>query len=139
MTKVSILVHLYNDLHTFQENYNFYSVSGDRWVLGQVELCLNKGETDSVEIRWGVKPECCPSPKFSTYVEETLAELRDFKIAEKIINKMRFDWWKIINKMRFAHYTTIIVKTQDELQSKVKILVDTEGKMVWKSISTNHK
>ena len=57
-------------------------------------------------------------------MKEALAEVGDFKIGGKIINKMRI-----------ADDTAIIAKTQKELQDMVNRLVD----IVRKSTLTNHK
>ena len=61
-------------------------------------------------------------------MRKALAEVGDFKIGGRIINKIRF-----------ANDTAIIAKTQEELQDMVNRLVDTEGSMAWKSTLTNHK
>ena len=50
-------------------------------------------------------------------MKEALAEVRDFKIEEKIINKVRF-----------TDYTAITAKTQEDLQDIVNRLVDTGRK-----------
>ena len=79
--------------------------------MGQrLKLRLNQGETDSAKIGRGVQQGCCMSPYlFNLYGEylmkEALAQVGDFKIGERIINKVRF-----------ADDTAIIAKTQEELQ-----------------------
>ena len=50
-------------------------------------------------------------------MKEVITEVGDFKIGGGIINKVRF-----------ADYTTIIAKTQEELQDMVNRLVDTAKK-----------
>ena len=50
-------------------------------------------------------------------MKEALAEVANFKIGGRIINKVRF-----------ADDTAIIAKTQEELQDIVNILVDTGRK-----------
>ena len=70
----------------------------------------------------GVRQGCCMSPiLFNLYGEylmkEVLAEVGDFRIGGRIINKVRF-----------ADDTAIIAKTQEELQDMVNRLVDTERK-----------
>ena len=61
----------------------------------RVKLHLNQGETDSVRIGRGVRQGCCmPFILFNRYGEylmkEALAEIGDFKIRGRIINKVRF-------------------------------------------------
>jgi Reverse transcriptase (RNA-dependent DNA polymerase). len=72
----------------------------------RVKLRLNQGETDSVKIWRG----CCMSPiLFNLYgeylIKKALAEVGDFKIGGRIINKVRF-----------ADDKAIIAKTQEELK-----------------------
>ena len=50
-------------------------------------------------------------------MKEALAEVSDFKIGRRIINKVRF-----------TDDTTLIAKTQEELQDIVNTLVDTRKK-----------
>ena len=63
--------------------------------MGQrVKLRLNQEETDSVKIGRGVRQRCCMSPiLFNLYGEylmkKALAEVGDFKIGGRIINKFR--------------------------------------------------
>jgi len=97
--------------------------------MGQkVKLCLNHWETDSVKIGRGVRQGCCMSPiLFNLYGEylmmEALADVGDFKI-----------WGRIINKVRFADDTAIIANTREELQDMVNRLVDTGRKYGMKII-----
>ena len=62
--------------------------------MGQrVKLHLSLGEIDSVEIERGVRQGFCLAPiLFNLYGEylmkEALAEVGDFKIEERIINKV---------------------------------------------------
>ena len=72
-----------------------------------------------VRIGGGVRQECCISPiLFNLYgeylIKEALAEVRDFKIGGRIINKVRF--------------VDDIAKTKGELQDMVNRLVDTGRK-----------
>ena len=88
----------------------------------RVKLRLNQGETDSFKIRGGVRQGCCMSPiLFNQYREylmkKALAEVGDFKIGGRIINKVRF-----------ADDMAIIAKSQEELQDMVNKLVDTGRK-----------
>ena len=91
--------------------------------MGQrVNLHLNQGETDGVKIGRGARQGYCMSPiLFDLYGEylmkEALAEVGDFKIGGRIINKVRF-----------AEDTAIITKTQEELQDMVNRLVGTGRK-----------
>ena len=61
----------------------------------RVKLCLNQAETDNVEIG------CCMSPillnLYGEYLmKAALAEVGDFRIGGRIINKVRFmDFWNI--------------------------------------------
>ena len=63
--------------------------------MGQrVKLRLNQEETESVKIGRGVRQGCSTSPiSFNLYGEylmkEALAEVGDFKIRGRIINKVR--------------------------------------------------
>ena len=79
--------------------------------MGQrVKLRLSQGETDSVEIRRGVRQGCYMSPiLFILY-------------GEYLIKGILADFF--INKVRFADDTAIIAKTQEELQDMANRLVD---------------
>ena len=85
----------------------------------RVKLRLNQGESDCVNIGRGVRQGCCMSSiLFNLYGEylmkEALAEVVDFKIGGRIINKIRI-----------LDDTAIIAKTQEELQDMVNRLVGT--------------
>ena len=64
--------------------------------MGQrVKLRLNEGKSDSVDIGRGVRRVCCISLKLSNLygeylMKEALAEVGDFKIGGRIINKVKF-------------------------------------------------
>jgi Reverse transcriptase (RNA-dependent DNA polymerase). len=84
---------------------NLYAYIGQR-----VKLRINQGETNSVEIGRGVRHRCCKSPTlFNQYGEylmkEALTEVEEFKIGERVINKVKF-----------ADDTTTTAKTKEELQ-----------------------
>ena len=91
--------------------------------MGQrVKLRLNQGETERVKIGRGVRQGCCMSPiLFNLYgeylIKVALAEVWDFKIGERIVNKIRLE-----------DDTAIIAKTQEELPDMVNWLVDTGRK-----------
>ena len=59
-------------------------------------------------------------------MKEVLAEVGDFKI-----------WGRIINKVRFVDDTAITAK-KEALQDMMNRLVETEGSMAWKSTSANN-
>ena len=61
-------------------------------------------------------------------MKEALAEVGDFKIGRRIINKVRF-----------ADDTAIIAKSQEELQGILTDWWTLEGSMACKSTLTNHK
>ena len=63
-------------------------------------------------------------------MKEALAEVGEFKIGGRIINKVRFaDDTAIIGKtLRFADDTAIIAKTQGKLQDMAKRVFDTGRK-----------
>jgi hypothetical protein len=65
-------------------------------LMGQrVKLRLNQRETDSVEIGRGARQGCCMSPILCNIsgeylMKEAVAEVVDFKIGGRIVNKLRF-------------------------------------------------
>ena len=61
-------------------------------------------------------------------MKEALAEVGDFKIGGRIINKVRF-----------ADDTAITAETQEELQDMVNSWLTLEGSMAWKSTLRSHK
>ena len=77
--------------------------------MGQrVKLRLDQEKTDRVMMERGARQGCCMSPiLFNLYGEylmkEALAEVGNFKIGGRVINKLKF-----------ADYTTIIAKIQEE-------------------------
>jgi Reverse transcriptase (RNA-dependent DNA polymerase). len=82
--------------------------------MGQrVKMRFNQGETDSVENGRGARQGCCMSfILFNLYgkylMKEAIAEVGNFKIGRRIINKVRF-----------VDNTAIKDKSQEELQDMV--------------------
>ena len=88
-------------------------------------MCLNQGETDNVETGRGVRQGCCISPiLFNLYGEylmkEALAEVGDFKIGGRIINKVRFE-----------DDTAIVAKIKKSYKIWWTYWLTLEGSMAW--------